>query len=200
MDAAARAKLRDNIKRRGLLEPLIINTRTGHLLSGHQRLEALDYINRGKGDYELHAAFVDLDEKTEREQNIFLNNPSAQGDWDVEKLRAMLPEIDSASAGFSSFDLQLLFDDKEMSPSFQDNAATTAVVEAAKQAYTPEAYRAVQRENKREKSTGADPKRDSEYYVVVNFETVGERAEFFAYLNIDPADNVDGRLLSKPRE
>lgn len=45
----------------------------------------LDALEKSS-DYVLTVAAVDLDLKTEKEQNIFLNNVASQGDWDLEKL------------------------------------------------------------------------------------------------------------------
>lgn len=87
----AKRKLKENIGRVGLLTPLVWNKRTGNMVSGHQRLASLDALHHTK-TYRLRVAAVDLDEKTEHEQNMFFNNLSAQGQWDMEKLEVLLSE------------------------------------------------------------------------------------------------------------
>lgn len=82
--------------------PLVWNRRTGNLVGGHQRLSIMDELE-GTKDYFLHVAMVDIDDKTEREQNIFFNNQEAAGDWDMAKLGQMFKgaaKIDNDAAGF----------------------------------------------------------------------------------------------------
>ena len=106
----ARRKLRDNLKRVGLLQPLVWNQRSGNLVSGHQRLTQMDDI-MGTADYHLTIAVVELDAKTEKEQNIFFNNAAAMGDWDFEKLGDMFKtgELEVAGTGFDAGDIKDLF-------------------------------------------------------------------------------------------
>lgn len=97
---AARKQLRDNLKRIGLTHPITWNKRTGNILSGHQRISILDSLERTQ-NYTLRVAVVDMDEKSEREQNVFENNPASQGYFDVEKLEAVIktPEFSIDNAG-----------------------------------------------------------------------------------------------------
>lgn len=104
----------------GLLGGIVWNKRSGNLVSGHQRVAIMDSVNRynpetGKNDYEFRVEVVDLDDKTEKEQNLFMNNRNAQGQYDDDLLRKMLAEIDYENAGFNDMDMQLLglgsFDD-----------------------------------------------------------------------------------------
>jgi len=111
IDRHAQGKLRDNLKRVGLVAPLVWNETTGNLVSGHQRLRAMDEIE-GSDDYYLDVARVALDPVTEREQNVFMNNESAQGTWDLDLLETLVksPELkfDPAMAGFDPIDLEEL--------------------------------------------------------------------------------------------
>jgi hypothetical protein len=59
----------------GLVEPIVWNRRTGHVVGGHQRLEAL--IERGVT--ETPVVVVDIDETREKALNVSLNNPNIQG-------------------------------------------------------------------------------------------------------------------------
>jgi hypothetical protein len=77
----------------------------------HQRLAALDALE-GSQDYLITVDLVHLDEKTEKEQNVFLNNPNAQGDWDLKALEKMLAEdVNLENAGFSQSEIFQLFGD-----------------------------------------------------------------------------------------
>ncbi len=109
MTAKARAKLKKNISKVGLLEPPIWNKRTGNLVGGHQRLSIMDALEKSP-DYSLTVAVVDLSEKEEREQNIALNNGEAQGEWDFDKLEGMFREgLNIDATGFDSATLLRMF-------------------------------------------------------------------------------------------
>lgn len=94
----------------GLLGPVIWNTRTKRLVGGHQRLNALDALHRGK-PYKLTVAAVEMDDVSEVKANVFLNNPSAQGEWDIEKLQALpdlIPDLEFTELGFDLEELDIL--------------------------------------------------------------------------------------------
>jgi hypothetical protein len=108
---AAAKKLSKFLRKNGLWAPLIVNKRTMTLVSGHQRLTAMDAL---LGDtYELTVAMVDVDEATEAKGNVFMNNPSAQGEWDVTALQDIaniFPELDfEKDLGFDTSDLDVMF-------------------------------------------------------------------------------------------
>lgn len=81
----------------GLVEPLILNSRSGRLVGGHQRLKALEELY-GK-DFETEVVVVELDDGQERALNVALNKIT--GDWDDGKLVEVL-------RGISVFDPGLL--------------------------------------------------------------------------------------------
>lgn len=107
----AQGRLKGKMRDVGLVQPLIVNRRTGNLVSGHQRLAVLDKLERGR-EYELDVSVIDVDERVEKEMVVFLNNPSSQGEWDLEGLAALNLEhgIDFDSMGFEQFDVEALFD------------------------------------------------------------------------------------------
>ena len=93
-----------------LVQPLVWNRRTGHVVGGHQRLAIL----KADGHTEVPAVVVDLSEEREKALNVTLNNERVAGDWDVEKLQDLLsdlielPEIDETLTGFSDKELNEL--------------------------------------------------------------------------------------------
>lgn len=117
----ARARLKAKIEGVGLVNVLVWNKRNGNLVSGHQRLSILDELEGGR-DYTLIVSVVDVDEKTERELNVFVNNAGAQGDWDLTALRSLSTEFadDLAGLGFAAGELDFLdgpkADDDEPDP------------------------------------------------------------------------------------
>ena len=72
----AKKKLKDNLEKVGLIQPITWNRITGNIVSGHQRVALLDSLHKSK-KYSLSVAVVEMDEKTEKEQNIFMNNTGA---------------------------------------------------------------------------------------------------------------------------
>lgn len=99
--------LNGSIERFDLVVPLIINKRTGFLISGHQRLEVL----KARGEKEAEVVVLDISSDDERLLNIALNKIS--GDWDEEKLKDLFNEIDIEDVevtGFTNDELDVLFD------------------------------------------------------------------------------------------
>jgi hypothetical protein len=103
----AKKKLKENIKRVGLLDTIVVNKNTMNIVSGHQRISILDSLERRK-DYNITVALVDLTEKEEKEQNIFFNNAKAQGEYDTDILAGLLEDIDFENAGLDINDLGIL--------------------------------------------------------------------------------------------
>lgn len=85
-----------NFKKVGFLGGIIWNERTGNLVGGHKRVQAMDIINKYSdgNDYEIKVEKVDVDEKIEKSQNYYLNNKKHQAKTDYEKLAIMIEEID----------------------------------------------------------------------------------------------------------
>ena len=102
-----RRQLKRSIKQYGVVGGIIVNRATGYtLVGGHQKVSVLDELNRynpdtQENDYTLRVELVDVDEKTEKEMNIVLNNPNVGGEWDYDKLRQIVPDIDYKSAGLT---------------------------------------------------------------------------------------------------
>jgi hypothetical protein len=126
----ARKKLKKNLQTVGLLGGVVWNIRSGNLVSGHQKVSIMDAVNRydaetGANDYEFRVEVVDFDDKTEKEQNLFMNNRAVQGTYDDDMLRELLQGIDYTNAGFDDTDMQLLglgdFGDYDMGDMFGDD-------------------------------------------------------------------------------
>ena len=83
-------KLKASIAEFGLVEPLVWNELTGHVVGGHARLAVL----RELGFMEVPVSVVRLNDKREKALNIVLNNQEAQGRYDPTKLAAVLEELE----------------------------------------------------------------------------------------------------------
>lgn len=103
-------ELKKNFKRVGFLGGIVWNELTGNLVGGHKRVMALDIINNytGENDYDIKVEVVQLDDKTEKEQNIFLNNKRVQGEMDYELLASILPEINIENTGLDNYDIGII--------------------------------------------------------------------------------------------
>lgn len=89
-------KLKRSITEFGYVEPVIWNKQTGNVVGGHQRLTVM----RDLGITEIDCVVVDLGPMREKALNVALNK--IQGEWDKDKLAALLTEFDG-----SEFDVTL---------------------------------------------------------------------------------------------
>lgn len=109
----ARKKLKANLKCVGILGGIVWNEATGNLVAGHQRISVIDEVNKynqetKENDYVIRVEVVRMDEKTEKEQNVFMNNRNVQGEFDSDMLKDLLDGIDYNLAGLDDFDLNML--------------------------------------------------------------------------------------------
>lgn len=103
-----RTGLKKNLKRVGLLVPLIWNEVTGNIVSGHQRIDLMDEIE-GTNDYTLDVSCVKLSIDQEKEQNVFLNSTTYTGEFDTGKLRELIENgLNYENAGLDLYDLNIL--------------------------------------------------------------------------------------------
>lgn len=170
MDKEAKKRLKDGLRKHGLVSTLTWNRRTGNLVGGHQRLEQLDALERSK-DYTLDVCVIDVDEQEEAILNVQLNNPSMQGDWDLDALADMTEEfgIDFDDMGFSKTDVDFMYDgDEKFTQLFE----------------TPEAQEVKQglEEVKAAREAGKERmqnKNNINFYSILVFEDEKQRAEFY---------------------
>lgn len=177
------------------MAPITWNRRTGYIVGGHQRLAALDALE-GHDDYTLTVAEVDLDDKAEREQNVFLNNPSTQGEWDLGLLEQLLldqeHELTVENLGFDHTELQLLIDNPKISAMFADeNDAAKPTIEEIQQI----------KESRRKARERAQDVDDPEFFVVVVFPSRAEVVEFLRRYELpEDARYIDGIRLANQLE
>jgi len=101
----ARDGLNHSINLFGLVQPIVVNKRSGFtIIGGHQRLEAL----KDRGAQEAQVLVVDLDEKDERALNLTLNNPHVEGKF-TDALQQILAELQAQDpALISELNLDML--------------------------------------------------------------------------------------------
>lgn len=176
MDEAAKKRLRKNIAKHGLVAALTWNRRTGNLVGGHQRLEQLGALEKTK-DYDLTVCVVDVDEREEAALNVQLNNPSMQGEWDLDKLANMTEEFDldlSEDLGFTDTDIDFMFEgDDRFSQLFETKEGENmrGDLEQVKAARKESAEKLKERNN-------------INWYTVIVFESEADRNAFMKEISI----------------
>ncbi len=176
MDEGAKKRLKKNIAKHGLVSALTWNKRTGNLVGGHQRLEQLDILEKSK-NYELTVCVVDVDEREEAALNVQLNNPSMQGEWDLDKLAMISEDFDldlSEDLGFTDSDIDFMFEgDERFSQLFdtQEKENMRGDLEAVKAARAESAERLKERNS-------------IDWFTVIVFENEDARNEFMKEISI----------------
>lgn len=108
--ADGKRALRRSIKKFGVVGGIVVNKNTGNtIVGGHQKVAILDELmGYPEKDYMLRAEIVDMDLKTEKTLNVTLNNLQVGGDWDYDRLAAIVPDIDYKDAGLTEADLSMI--------------------------------------------------------------------------------------------
>jgi ParB-like chromosome segregation protein Spo0J len=128
-------KLKASITEFGLVEPLVWNELTGHVVGGHARLRILKEL----GVMEVPVSVVRLSDAREKALNVMLNNQEAQGRYDTAKLADLLIELEHLPelelTGFDSRTLSTLrLEPLENQPAAEadpDRVEITLVTDAA---------------------------------------------------------------------
>ncbi len=129
IDSSALKKLREALRKVGLVTSLIVNRRdvtNGHppahqgqlvIIGGHQRCRAMDELRSydpatNENDYQIPIDVLSVSPAKERELIVFLNNTSAQGAWDYSLLGDLLtsPDVDPLATGFDRLELSQILD------------------------------------------------------------------------------------------
>lgn len=178
IDKEAQKRLKKGIKEHGLVSAITYNKRTGHICGGHQRLELLDSLERSQ-NYALDVCVIDVDEKEEAIINIQLNNPSMQGDWDLNKLAEMKDEFNIdfvEDMGFSQLDIDTMYD-----------GLFSEYYEAPERCETNEKLDKVKEARKEAKEKYKENAK-MEHYSVIIFADEDEKREFYKQINLPFAE------------
>lgn len=210
ISAETRKKLKQNIKKNGLLGGLVYNLRTKTLVSGHQRISVLDELNNyPDNDYLVKVEAIDVDEQREKELNVWFNNTSVQGQWDYDMLAQIIPDIDYKNAGLTDEDLQLIGIDftlqteEEQSITDDINNLIAPVqnqkdsVKQAKKELSQAEKIAHNKEVKAQVMQDAQEKAENmESYVMISFDSYKTKAAFMERFGFDKREKfVKGELF-----
>lgn len=193
----SRKKLRKKLKEHGLVFPITVNKRTGNIVAGHQRIGILDELHKGE-DYNITVAYIDVDEKKEKELNIFLNNQSAMGEWDREllyDLKLENPELDFINdLGFDKMDLNFMFSgmeiEEELFQEAQDKKRVISDIEKIHNSDKLREYKKASREKFKENNENWESHyiQEHDYYVTFVFNTTTEKRDFLTKIGKNPQE------------
>lgn len=223
MDDYAKLGLRESIRKTGgLIETPIWNRRTGNLVAGHQRLEQTDALAKGQ-NYQVTVAVIDVDETTERELNVRMNNSTIRGIYDIDGLEDLLTagasyqemgfdivslenlfldagrELDlSILGGVDSTGLTKMDDDAAARESADEIADTLTEADRAKQLEAEEEKIREIKQRKKDYIENMKFKVQSTLTVTVVFPTNELKAAFMEHIQQPPAqERLDGIALCR---
>lgn len=192
----AKKGLKANLKKVGLLGGIVWNEGTGNLVSGHQKIRIIDEVEgynpeTQENDYQITVEVVNLTEKEEKEQNIFMNSTTVQGGFDNDLLADLLKDIDYKAAGLDEADMNVLIADvpvfdvadynKLVKSDFQNLERLTDEEREAKK-------KAVKEAKQKTKDKMEENYEEGESYIVVSFSSYENKVFFMEMLN-QPSEN-----------
>lgn len=174
MDKESKKRLKRNLQENGLVSAITWNRRTGNIVGGHMRLEQLDALERNK-NYSLDVCVIDVDERTEAKLNVILNNPSMQGDWDLDLLAGINEGFDISfdEMGFSKLDIDFMYDGDDR---FTELFETPEAEEVKTGLEEVKAARQAGKERLQERN-------NLNWYSVIVFEDEEAKKEFYKLIN-----------------
>ena len=197
-----KAALKRSIKNFGVLGGIVVNRRTNYtIVSGHQKVYILDILNDyPENDYPLRVEVVDYDEKKEKEANCALNSPNVGGEYDYDKLRELIPDIDYKDAGLTEQDLDIIGVDFNFQTEEENNIADEldTLMEPVKEEHQAEvAQRQAERAEKvahmkqvkeevKQAATKAAANMDA--YLMLSFDSWDAKAEFCEKFGFNPEE------------
>ena len=214
-----RKALKRGIKKFGMVGGIVVNKRTNYtLVSGHQRLSVMDELQKynpktKENDYIIRVDLIDVEEKEEKELLILLNNPSAQGEWNYDILRELIPDIDYKDAGLTEQDLDIIgvdfhFQTEEeniiadeldtlMEPVREERQAEVA----QKQAERAEKVAHLKQVKEEVKQAATKAAANMDAYLMLSFDTWDAKAEFCEKFGFNPDEKfLKGEVFSEKIE
>lgn len=210
-----RKALKRGIKKFGMVGGIVVNRRTGNtLVSGHQRLSVMDELQKydpktKENDYLIRVDLIDVEEKEEKELLILLNNPSAQGEWNYDTLRELIPDIDYKDAGLTEEDLDIIGVDFNFQTE-EENAITGELDDlmapvreehqaevAQRQAERAEKVAHMKQVKDEVKQAAAKAAANMDAYLMLSFDTWDAKAEFCEKFGFSPEEKfLKGEVFS----
>ncbi len=192
-------EIKDNIKNVAFLGGIVWNSNTGNLIDGHKRIMALDVIHKYDGtpekDYSVKVEKIELDHKTEMEQNIFQTR--SRTELDLQIVGTFINEIDPTLAGLTSMDLNLIapIEPVGMIDEMEDVFTKKNAKEAVSEEQAAENKEAVKELKKEISEKSAQTAKDNLLsYLTLNFTSFEDKQEFMERFGLDPYQTfIDGK-------
>jgi hypothetical protein len=193
-DPALVKELMQNFQRVGFLGGIVWNSATGNLVGGHKRVMAHDvyYKYDGANDYKIKVEVIELDEKTEKEQNLFLNKK--QGKFDKIRLFDLLQEIEPVNAGYSQDEMRMI---EAMIPTVTDNFNTEPIAPPElNQVLDMSAIDKVKQAKKDQANASFMKQVEMNNSLIVKFTSAEEKAYFCESIGVDfNLTTISGNML-----
>ena len=139
----ARERMRAGIAEFGQVMPIVARRDDGMIIGGHQRLECAIAL----GEAKVPVVYLDdLSDDRAAALNVLLNNPKAQGEWDVPKLAEVIGTLDAEGfdATLTGFDTAELEELVAWAPPAAPAAKPDAGARKAAEGFSDEALEALQ--------------------------------------------------------
>lgn len=174
-------QIKRNIKRVAFLGGIIWNEVTGNLIDGHKRLMVLDVLEGYDGstetDYDVKVEKISLDEKTEKEQNVF--QTTSRTALDNELLAGLINEIEIENAGLSEADIEMI-EIEVPNFSFANNKPENNILPTSKSKSQEERKQAIKDAKRNQEKPGEAPN-----YVTITFNDFEAKAFFMERFGFD---------------
>lgn len=181
--------LKKNFKKVGFMGGIQWNETTGNLIGGHKRTEALDLIHGYDGtentDYEIKVEKIQLTEKQEKEQNIFLNNKRVQGETDFRLMAELIEDIDIDAAGLEEYDIEYI---ETLVPDFKFGSNTDIVEDIKSLKDDTNSGKDYVKGLKSKIKGDISNTTHHASYIVITFPTYDEKADFLSGIGINEDD------------
>lgn len=181
--------LKKNFKKVGFMGGIQWNETTGNLIGGHKRTEALDLIHGYDGtentDYEIKVEKIQLTEKQEKEQNIFLNNKRVQGETDFRLMAELIEDIDIDAAGLEEYDIEYI---ETLVPDFKFGSNTDIVEDIKSLKDDTNSGKDYVKDLKSKIKGDISNTTHHASYIVITFPTYDEKADFLSGIGINEDD------------
>ena len=181
-----------NFQRVGFLGGIVWNAVTGNLVSGHKRVMALDIINKYDGteatDYDIKVERIELDDKTEKEQNIYMDAKATNTQQNYN-LIAEIEGIDFKLAGLDDNDINLMLAYDDISEVDSKDMLLHEISEFEQDEKQSKAEKKAKvKEAKAKYKEHLANRNDGNSYVTLSFDTYENKAQFmqmFGYCEDD---------------
>lgn len=149
-------------------------------------------------DYYIRVDVIDVNEQQEKELNILMNNPNAQGTWDFDALARIVPDIDWKDAGLTDADLNMIGvdyllqteEENSIADALSDMMASVAeqkeADKAAKQLERAEKVAHMKEVKQQVKEKAQRQAENMDAYVMLSFDTYEAKAAFCERFGYEP--------------